>query len=150
MLKNVVKFLGIVLLGFVVLYVIRYFQYGQNKDVRAIQNNQKTSDNTKRASASDPYGGVTPEATLKLFIDALKKGDTNLAAKYFVADMQDQWAQDLSEMRQKGLLTDLLKDLETLKIEKNNGTEAVFAPTDNTELLMKRNSKNENWKISNL
>ncbi|MEK7143610.1 MAG: hypothetical protein AAB756_02155, partial [Patescibacteria group bacterium] len=32
----------------------------------------------------DTYGGATPEETLALFIDALKKGDTDLAAKYFV------------------------------------------------------------------
>ena len=36
------------------------------------------------AMKADTYGGKTPEETLGMFIDALKKGDIELASKYFV------------------------------------------------------------------
>jgi len=34
--------------------------------------------------SEDTYGGKTPEETLNLFIEALKKEDLELASKYFV------------------------------------------------------------------
>lgn len=39
----------------------------------------------------DTYGGATAEETIQLFVDALKKGDINLASKYFVPQKQ-KWA----------------------------------------------------------
>ena len=35
---------------------------------------------------NDPYGGATPEETLKLFIEALEKKDYTLASNYFVPE----------------------------------------------------------------
>ena len=40
----------------------------------------------KKAMEADVYGGKTPEETLQLFIDALKKGDIELASKYYILD----------------------------------------------------------------
>src|SRR3989344_9643294 len=53
----------------------------------------------------DTYGGKMPEETLQLFIDALKKGDTDLAAKYFVPEKQKQEAEGLKISRDKNLLS---------------------------------------------
>ena len=36
----------------------------------------------------DIYGGKTPEETWAMFLDALKKGDIDLASKYFAVDEQ--------------------------------------------------------------
>lgn len=36
------------------------------------------------AMKNDTYGGKTPQETLDMFVDALKKGDIELASKYFV------------------------------------------------------------------
>lgn len=38
---------------------------------------------------ADTYGSTTPEGTLELFVDALKKGDAELAAKYFVPEKKE-------------------------------------------------------------
>ncbi len=38
----------------------------------------------------DVYGGKTPEETWAMFLDALKKGDVELASKYFVVDKQEE------------------------------------------------------------
>jgi len=45
----------------------------------------------EKAYKNDFVGGNTPEETIDLFIDALKKGDYELASKYFVIDEQGRW-----------------------------------------------------------
>ena len=42
------------------------------------------------ARRADTYGGDTPQETLDLFIAALEKGDTDMAAKYFVVYKQEE------------------------------------------------------------
>ena len=42
------------------------------------------------AMRNDMYGGKTPEETLAMFADALKKGDMELASKYFMLDTNTQ------------------------------------------------------------
>ncbi|MEK7581949.1 MAG: hypothetical protein AAB488_01310 [Patescibacteria group bacterium] len=63
----------------------------------------------------DTYGGATPEETLALFIDALKKGDTDLAAKYFVPEKQKNETEDLAIGKRKGILVELVNILEKNK-----------------------------------
>ncbi len=42
---------------------------------------------------SDPYGGKTPEETLKLFVEALKAKDYKLASRYYVP-WKWEWAEE--------------------------------------------------------
>ncbi len=49
-----------------------------------------------RMLRDDHYGGKTPEDTLKLFVDALKKKDYSLASKYYVPE---KWEQAEREMK---------------------------------------------------
>lgn len=67
----------------------------------------------------DTYGGITPEETLALFIDALKKGDTDLAAKYFVPEKQKNEAEELLAGKKNNVLSLLINDLEKEKIGSN-------------------------------
>lgn len=69
----------------------------------------------KQAQSKDTYGGKTPEETLSLFVDALKKGDTELASKYFILDKQDEMAKELSVGKQNDVLKLLIGDLEKEK-----------------------------------
>src|SRR3972149_527386 len=39
---------------------------------------------------ADTYGGKTPQETLQMYIDAVEKGDYELASKYFIGDKQDE------------------------------------------------------------
>ncbi len=66
----------------------------------------------------DTYGGNTPEETLQFFIDALKNGDTDLAAKYFVVDKQEEWREKLEIGQKNETLSLLIGDLEKEKIGK--------------------------------
>src|SRR3990167_10119331 len=111
MFKNMTKFAGvmiaIVLVGGLVLLAMQYFRYRSSPEYRAGENLKEI----EKQYAEDSYGGDTPEETLALFISALKVGDTNLAAKYFVLDAQAQWREDLAVMKGKGFLVEMVKDL---------------------------------------
>ncbi len=61
---------------------------------------------------NDTYGGDTPEQTMQMFIAALKAGDTDLAAKYFVVEKQEEMTQQLATGRQKDTLKLLISDVE--------------------------------------
>lgn len=51
----------------------------------------------------DYIGGDTPEQTIDLFIEALKKGDYNLASKYFEIEQQEKWKKDFNEAERKNI-----------------------------------------------
>src|SRR3989338_1604135 len=46
---------------------------------------------------NDTYGGKTPEETWAMFLDALKKGDIDLASKYFAVDEQKNILERIQE-----------------------------------------------------
>ena len=153
MLKSVLKFLGgaagIVVLGMGALLGVQYWRYQTSPEYRTIQNLK----NLEKQYAEDPYGGDTPEETLRLFIDALKNGDTELAAKYFILDKQQQWREDLAKIKEKGLLDKMINELLQTK-KRVNGDRAFFTLIrDNdipSELIMYKNLLNGIWKISEL
>ena len=49
---------------------------------------QKQSAELEEAYRNDPYGGETPEETLRLYVEALESKDYDLASKYFVPEEQ--------------------------------------------------------------
>ncbi len=57
-----------------------------------------------QAYASDPYGGGTPEETLRLYVDALQKKDYALASKYFVVEKQEEILDDLHYSESQGFM----------------------------------------------
>ena len=113
MARNVLKFaaggLALVALGVGVLYSIQFFKYRASPEYRA----EQYFKDLERRYREDPYGGTTPEETLQLFIDALKKGDIELASKYFVLDEQKKWLKELKEIEAADQLSRLVKNIET-------------------------------------
>lgn len=152
MFKGVAKFAGvmiaIVLVGGLALLTLQYFRYRSSPEYRAGENLK----NLEKQYAEDPFGGDTPEETLALFISALKAGDTDLAAKYFVLDAQEQWREDLAVMKEKELLDEMIKDLERKKyrhdLSENQATLSIA--NDNKEvaltILIGRGTNNK-WKL---
>lgn len=61
----------------------------------------------------DTYGGKTPEETYDLFIEALKKGDVELASKYFVVNRQEEWKETINQYRSANVLSEFVDELET-------------------------------------
>ena len=139
----------IVLVGGLVLLVMQYFRYRYSPEYRVEENLKEL----EKQYAEDSYGGDTPEETLALFISALKAGDTNLAAKYFVLDAQVQWREDLAVMKEKGFLVEMVKDLNKTST-KIDGDTAFFTLTNQdmpeSQLVMHKNPLNNRWKITEL
>ncbi len=76
------------------------------------------------AMKADTYGGKTPKETLDMFVDALKKGDIELASKYFVLNdnsetpdylTRNPWAKYLKDTADAGKIGDVISILSTAK-----------------------------------
>lgn len=67
------------------------------------------------AEKNDFIGGDTPEQTIDLFVEALKKEDYSLAIKYFAAEEQEKWIENLTISNKKNL------DEWVAEIESNKG-----------------------------
>ncbi len=95
---------GVVVLLAFALYLKGYFEwYAEGAKYRIqneISNNYIAAQEKQQADLeaqykNDPYGGATPEETLKLFIEALEKKDYTLASNYFIPEKQKQYEEDL-------------------------------------------------------
>lgn len=155
MTKHIVKFslgaLGLVIMGFGVLYVLHFF----NPEYQAEKEAKRIAEEIQQQYLNDTYGGDTPEETLRLFVDALKKGNTDLAAKYFVFDLQKKWKEKLSEVKDKGLLDKAVSDLERAEKSKITEKEAYFVAMNqknivSIQIIMVLNPHNGKWKILEL
>ena len=112
MLKRVLMWGGVI----IAVAVIGFFVWRANREepfvpraldeVAAETNDPKEivryMERLEEAYRNDAYGGDTPEETLNLFIAALKAGDTDLAAKYFLLEEQERMKKELKQGIQSG------------------------------------------------
>lgn len=125
--------------------------YQQMKAVKEIE---------KMAKESDKWGGKTPEETVRLFTEAIKKGDFELAAKYGPIELGDPLIKnpetiktELEKMKSEGKIEQLVKDLETAKLEENEGFNGnsfdlvIYENNKKYWLLSLGKSENDIWKI---
>lgn len=113
--KFVIGFLAIIVLVGGGYFVWAKYLSPQARYTRQTQENyQKYLDwqkNFETAMKNDTYGGKTPEETLKMFIDALKKDDVELASKYFAldenGDINQKWAKGLQDTKEAGKFQEL-------------------------------------------
>lgn len=121
------------------------------KDPRKIQ---EYSDQLVEAYKKDFDGGDTPEETLNLFIAALKAGDTDKAAKYFLLEKQAEMAEELRIGKEKRTLSDFIRILESEKdgTGKNEGsyTFTYETPTSLMSIDFLQNPYTKKWKIESL
>ena len=72
---------GGIFLAILILVGAGYYYWGWRND--AYRKGMSAIERYEELMRQDTYGGKTPEETLKLFVEALKKEDIELAAKYF-------------------------------------------------------------------
>lgn len=112
----------------------QYWQYTQSpyyqqiKAVRAIE---------EWVKESDKWGGKTPEETVRLFTEAVKKGDFELASKY---GDREQIFPVLEKMKAEGKINNLIIWLE-------NGEIKMFIGGDDADLKTKENGQ-DLWILS--
>ena len=109
----------------------------------------------------DSYGGKSPQEVLDLFIDALDKGDINLAVKYLMPNeslSQEEWLKALQKLKEKELLDDMAVDLKRAvpdTDESANESESRFIIKDNSgnivsEINFQLDTRANIWKIKEL
>ncbi len=105
---------------------------------------------------NDYTGGDTPEQTVDLFIEALKKGDYDLASRYFVIDEQERWKKSF-ENPNKENIDNWIKELEDNKNswrkENQVEDEVVFkyntgtGENERTNFIVLKKNMNNKWKL---
>ena len=93
---------------------VQYISYRFSPEYQKIQEVKKMISDYE----NDPYGGDTPEETLQMFIAALKKGDMDLAARYFVLNEQEKWRGDLKIAKENKHLDLYIDEVSRAKLGK--------------------------------
>ena len=132
-------------------------EFEAQKNLELAQNFQQTYETAMR---NDTYGGKTPQETLNLFIDALKKGDIDLASKYFVlkenGEVDEEWIALLNKIKNDGNLERFAFDLEKYNEAKNTfDPYFIFLYKNNNgsialQVTMRLNKYSGVWKIESL
>jgi len=114
--KFIAGFLGIMVIAGAGFFVWNKYFSPQAKLERQTQENYQKylnwQTNYEKAMKEDTYGGKTPEETLKMFIEALKKEDIGLASKYFVlredGSADPKWIEVLKQKKETGQLSNII------------------------------------------
>ena len=92
----------------------KYMAWKSNRQIEALEKPYRT----------DKIGGQTPEETFDLFISALKKGDTDLASKYFVLQKQESWKKSFGELQKnQDFYAQMISELEFARDNHNKRIE---------------------------
>lgn len=148
--------LGLVAAGLFVVYGTSFYAYKkyQNEEVKR----QAGIERLNKLYENDTYGGKTPEETLALFIDALKKGDTDLASRYFVIDKQEEWKKNLERIKSANQILAMINDIKKLNskypLVRGDDNRFIFeAFNESKELILQADigrGSNGIWKILDL
>ncbi|NMB92454.1 MAG: hypothetical protein GYA31_02425 [Parcubacteria group bacterium] len=106
---------------------------------KGIENFNQTLKAAEKKYANDTYGGITPEETYQLFLEALKKQDIDLASKYFILDKQEEYKNLFTQIKNSGQWDKMMADLLAPKNAKgrmeDNGEYKIEILTQNNELI---------------
>lgn len=145
--KTFLKFfagaLVIVAVGIGVVYGLEYYRKTYGKEYQAKQYAKEL----EQLSVSDTYGGATPEETLQLFVDALKKRDIELASRYFVFEEQASARAELQKSKDNDLLGQVVIKLAGLTLQKKDDNSASLMSDGETTVIQLKRSANGKWKI---
>ena len=93
----------------------QYWQYTQTPYYQQMKMVEAIDESIKE---SDKWGGKTPEETVKLFTEAVKKGDFELAGKYGSPELITP---KLEQLKTGGKIDVLISGLEKGELEENKG-----------------------------
>jgi hypothetical protein len=150
-------FIAAILILAVFLFLGIFYGYPQYQKWQLKKQSQKFLEDYLKPYKEDTYGGKTPEETWGMFLDALKKEDVDLAAKYFEATRQEKTQQWLREVKEKNVLGDMIKDLTASGLDKvkeyGNTSEFIIGPIGQEATaypIFRKNTVTNIWKISSL
>lgn len=110
-----------------------------------------------RAYQNDNYGSTTPEGTLELFVEALKKSDADLASNYFVPEKKEFGLTQVKEIISNDRIDEVVRELENYKDKHylNNNMAFVFSTYYQAEKVwsetkLRLNKYSQKWLIESL
>lgn len=166
-------FVGIIVIVLAAASLVNYLSPSARSD-RELQRNyqkyQQAMSDFEAAMRADTYGGKTPQETLDMFVDALKKGDVELASKYFALDTNEQpynrenyltrkkWEEVLENIKAEGKIEYILQVISSAKPDLKAAISPdyfVFSARDEngtviTDVDLHLNQYSGVWKIESL
>ena len=114
-----------IILAVLILSVIgwQYWQYTHSTYYQQM----KAVKELEKLYADDTMGGKTPEETLALFLDAVKKEDFELASQYAIYDGREDLKKWLISIKEKGQITEFIIAYSQAIKEKGAGTDIQFS-----------------------
>jgi len=111
--KFALWFVAIIVAAVVLLWALGEYQWSKNIEAfeRWVESTERAAEEFEARKAADTYGGATPQETLRMYIEAVERGDYELASKYFVLDKQEEWNVQLENINQAGKLNQFLAPL---------------------------------------
>ncbi len=107
--KFILRFFAVII-GVLILYIIGFWAVRAYEQWRGEKEIQELAEALKRVqeedyqkALADTYGGKTPQETLQMYIDAVEKGDYELASKYFIEDYQWKGLVNLNNKSEEGI-----------------------------------------------
>ncbi len=149
----------------------RYFSPAARYQRETQKNYEKYLDwqaDYEKAMREDTYGGKTPEETLSMFIEALKKEDVELASRYFALNTNEnseyyltrrEWEEGLRKAKEEGgRLEEIIKTIEKMTPSKrdigsDDSFEYVFLDKNGVvdrSIIFRFNKQSSIWKIESL
>jgi transposase len=105
---------GLLIIGLVGVLGFWFFS-PQMRQARQLKNSlesfNKALKTEEQKYINDTYGGTTPEETYRLFLEALKKQDIDLASKYFILDKQGEYKKLLDQVKGSDQWKIMMEDL---------------------------------------
>ena len=159
MIQKIFKIVCLVILGLVIFYlgmaagVSGYYnlmQWVGKQDAKKFQAE------LERPLREDVYGGKTPEETFDMYIDALKKGDLELASKYFTLGKRDthlDFLKNASKERLEKYLNDIDGANHVWQLDdqrSSNMFEVYLISTREMTIRFSYNDISKVWKIDSL
>ncbi len=162
-------------LAIIILFAGGYFVWDKYLSPEAISNRETAKNyqkyldwqkNFEEAMKKDTYGGKTPEETLKMFIDALKKDDVELASKYFMLETntndpnyltRKKWEDTLAKTQEQKGFKDVIDIISKMTLdEKMSSSNTTWFALRNSEgivdysIILIKNKYSNVWKIESM
>jgi hypothetical protein len=83
-------------------YALIWNEYGRLRINLLEYSIRKAEETARDLRAKDTYGGKTPQETYEMYLDALKKGDIELASRYYVRKYQESGRKSLQRLKEIG------------------------------------------------
>ena len=119
--KIILIIIVLIILGITGWLAVDYFLHwrGEKQVEMLAKSLEKYQQDLFNKKAADKIGGKTPQETLQMFIDAVEKGDYELASKYLILENQISTKEELTALKEKNNLESFLNILKNAKSDGN-------------------------------